>query len=362
MSLERIKNTVGTGSVIFLILTMVLVVPILLLTWSTIDIQKAYASNNWYLGKGVKPNTYYTYKIQNHDTKQNQPFTMTIYFKQFDKNKGYWIAPVYVVEPNGNVVNGTFHLSDLDLSALGSSQISTAMRPYRGAYVDTLDWLASFVPKPGLSLTAPYWGKLAAIGGSPIAPSGGTKVTVPAGTFDTTAVTWHYGADNAVYVNPNMPYPIKAKAFAAVTTGSPPIQFAFDLLSTGQGPPKIPKSNIQAPKPPLTLQTGRGTYSIQLFWEPITILHGKETKFAILFKDGSGNSIIKQVSYTFTVTTHDGKIIKQAINQKAPDGTGRQTVTIPNAGPFTVKVSIDSVAGTPSGMFIESTSYNLIAE
>lgn len=362
MSMKQYNNTANINIGIFCMLATILIASMLLVPVSQEGVQKAYAANNWYLGKGVKPNTYYTYKIQNHDTKQNQPFTMTIYFKQFDKNKGYWIAPVYVVEPNGNVLNGTFHLSDLDLSALGSSQIPTAMRPYRGAYVDTLDWLASFVPKPGLSLTAPYWGKLAAIGGSAIAPSGGTKVTVPAGTFDTTAVTWHYGADNAVYVNPNMPYPIKAKAFAAVTTGSPPIQFAFDLLSTGQGPPKIPKSNIQAPKPPLTLQTGRGTYSIQLFWEPTTIVHGNETKFAVLFKDGSGNSIIKQVSYTFTVTAHDGKIIKQAINQKAPDGTGRQTVTIPNAGPFTVKVSIDSVAGTPSGMFIESTSYNLIAK
>lgn len=92
---------------------------------------------------------------------------MTIYLKQFDSSKKYWIAPVYVVEPNGNVLNVTFHLSDLDLSAPGTSQIPVEMKPYRSAYVNTLDWLASFVPKPGLSLTAPYWGKLAAIGGSP---------------------------------------------------------------------------------------------------------------------------------------------------------------------------------------------------
>ena len=47
------------------------------------SIRNAYAqgNNNWYVGKGAQPNSYYTYKIQNADTDQGQPFTMTIYFK-----------------------------------------------------------------------------------------------------------------------------------------------------------------------------------------------------------------------------------------------------------------------------------------
>ena len=48
------------------------------------SINNAYAQNNWYLGKGVQANTYYTYKIQDHDTEQGQPFIMSIYFKQFN--------------------------------------------------------------------------------------------------------------------------------------------------------------------------------------------------------------------------------------------------------------------------------------
>jgi len=40
------------------------------------------ADSNWYVGQGAKPNTYYTYKIQSHDTNQGQPFAMTIYFKE----------------------------------------------------------------------------------------------------------------------------------------------------------------------------------------------------------------------------------------------------------------------------------------
>ena len=177
------------------------------------SIKNAYAQNNWYVGKGVQANTYYTYKIQDHDTKQGQPFIMTIYFKQFNSTGSYWIAPTIVVY-KGEVYNGTMHLSDLDLTPLGSSKIPAEMRDYVSGYKDSLAWLSAFVPKPGLSLTAPYWGKIAAIGGSAVAPGGGAKVTVPAGTFDTTVVTWHYGVDNNLYVNPNMPYPVKAQTFA----------------------------------------------------------------------------------------------------------------------------------------------------
>jgi hypothetical protein len=97
----------------------------------------AYAADVWYVGKGVQPNTYFTYKIQNHDTNQGQPFTMTIYFKQFDSKSNYWIAPVFVVN-QGRVINGTFHLSDLDLSILGTSDIPAAMAPYRSAYTSSL--------------------------------------------------------------------------------------------------------------------------------------------------------------------------------------------------------------------------------
>jgi hypothetical protein len=324
-------------------------------------VQYVSAANDWYLGKGVKAGTYFTYKIQDHDTKQSQPFVITIYFKQFDSTKKYWIAPVYVTEPDGKVLQGTFHLSDLDLSALGTSQIPADMRPYRSAYVNTLDWLASFVPKPGQSLSAPYWGKLAAIGGSPIAPSGSAKVTVPAGTFDTTAVSWHYGADNSSYVAPDLPYPIKAQAFAAVTTGNPPVQFSFELQATGQGSPPAPKSQIEAaPKPPLTLQTARGTYYIQLFWEPASIVHGKATKFGVLFMDSSKN-VVNQVTYGFDLTTSDGKPIKTIKDQKAPDGTGIQIANIPKAGPFVAKINVNAVAGNPMGEFIESAAFNLAA-
>ena len=121
-------------------------------------------SDAWYVGKGVKPNTYYTYLIKNEDVNQGQPFVMSIYFKDYNATGKYWNAPTYVVD-KGQVFNGTLHLSDLDMTALGSSQLPTEMAKYRGGYATSLDWLSAYVPKPGLSLSAAYWGKIGSIGG-----------------------------------------------------------------------------------------------------------------------------------------------------------------------------------------------------
>ena len=314
--------------------------------------------NNWYVGQGIKQNMYFTYKIQNHDTNQGQPFTMTIYFKAYDPIGHFWIAPVFVND-QGAIINGTFHLSDLDLTALGSSQIPHTMSPYRSAYESSLQWLAAFVPKPGQSLNAPYWGKIAAIGGSAIAPGGQEKITVPAGTFDTTVISWHKGADNRIWISKDMPFPIKAMTFADVTTGNPPILYSFELQSIGEGQPPIPKSHLEIPKPPLTLQTGRGTYYVELLWQPEVIGIGNRTQFGLLFMDNS-QTIVSGVIYDFKVTDANGTVIQENKDQRALDGTGVQTVSFNKPGPVDIMVRIDGVEGQNIGDFVESTDFNLI--
>jgi hypothetical protein len=329
------------------------------ITMGSIGIKNAYAAddNNWFLGKGAKPNMYVTYKIYEHDTNEGQPFEMTIWFKQQDKT-GNWIAPVFVVD-QGKVISGTFKLSALDLTALGTSILPKEMSPYRNAYANSLQWLASFVPKPGQSLSAAYWGKIAAIGGSAISPSGTAKVTLPAGTFDTNVITWHKGVDNHIWINKDLPYPVKAQTFADVTTGIAPIQYTFDLLAIGQGQPTTPKTQIEIPKPPLTLQTARGTYYIKLFWEPKLIEAGNDTKFGILFMDNS-QSIIKDVSYSFVITDSNGTVLKDVKDQKALNGNGTQIVKFDKGGPVDVLVSVDAVSGGTNGDFVENAKFRLI--
>lgn len=317
------------------------------------------ANGLWYVGDGAKKNMYVTYRVQEHDTNNGRPFDITIYFQDFNSTGNYWVAPTFIVD-EGRIVNGTFHLSDLDLTALGSSKIPPEMHRYRSAYTSSLIWLSAFVPKPGQSLTAAYWGKIAAIGGSPIQPSGKATITVPGGTFDTTVISWHKGVDNNIWISPGMPYPVKAQTYADVTTGNPPIQYSFQLSAFGQGEPKTPLSTTEIPSSPLTQQTARGTYFIQLFWTP-PIKVPNDTKLGVLFKDNSQN-IIGGVSYGFKVTTSNGSIIKEVTNQKAPDGTGTQEVKFPTAGRYNVAITVEAQAGTPLGIFIEQSKFDIVAE
>jgi hypothetical protein len=325
--------------------------------------------SNWFVGKGTKPDTYYTYEVQNLDTNQGRPFLMTIYLEKFDAANNYWIAPVYVVD-QGRVFNGTLHLSDLDMSALGSSIVPPELAPYRNAYSNSLQWLASFVPKPGQSLSSPTWGKIAAIGGSPISPIGAAKVTTPAGTFDTTDVSWRYGATNHVWIDPNLPYPVKAETFAGVTTGNAPIQYAFELQAIGTGRPPVPESEILIPEPPLTIRTPRGTYFIQLLWSPpieapAAAAGGNAISipedFGLIFMNDR-RQIVTGVTYGFTVTSSNNTVIAELENQRAIDGTSMQSVVFPEQGRYTIEVDVESVAGQPLGMFVESARFGVVVE
>lgn len=327
---------------------------------NSLDPSRAFAQgDSWYVGKGAKPDTYYTYQIQNLDTNQGRPFLMTIYLKDFDDANKYWNAPVFVVD-QGKVYNGTFHLSDLDMSALGSSVVSPEMAPYRNAYSSSLQWLASYVPKPGQSLSAPNWGKIAAIGGSPISPGGSAKVTTPAGTFDTVDVSWTYGAKNHIWVNPNLPYPVKAETFAGVTSGRPPVLFAFELQATGDGQPPPPEAVLETPKSPLNQVTGRGSYSIQLIWEPDPIIAGQDTKLGLIFSDSFG-ATVSRVTYDLTITGENGTVLTDLKGQRADDGTGLLTVNFPSPGPYDVKVTVTSEEGVTTGEFIESATFRVVA-
>jgi hypothetical protein len=232
------------------------------------------------------------------------------------------------------------------------------MSPYRSAYTSSLEWLSAFVPKPGQSLSSPNWGKIASIGGSPIGPGGQEKITVPAGSFDTKVISWHKGVDNKIYLNKDMPYPIKAQTFADTTTTNPPLQYAFELQATGQGQPPVPKSVLEIPKPPLKLQTARGTYYITLLWTPDPIKVGNETDFGILFLDNSQN-VVPRVSYSFNMTDVNGTVIKDVHGQQALDGTGTQKVKFEKPGPVFVTVRVEDVQGENMGAFVESADFNL---
>ncbi len=236
------------------------------------------------------------------------------------------------------------------------------MNEYRSGYTSSLKWLSSFVAKPGQSLSAQYWGKIASIGGSPISPTGKATITTPAGTFDTTTIVFHKGVDNTIWIKDGFPYPIKAQTYADITTGNPPIQYAFELLATGQGQPKPPESKEEIPVPPLEQRTERGTYIIRLIWEPVTIKTGNNTKFGIIFMDDKKN-LVSEVAYNFAVVdSKTQQLVFGKDNQLAPDGTAVQNVVFQNPGPATVKVLITSAgSGAPSN-FVETGQFDIVVQ
>ncbi|HEU5119527.1 MAG TPA: hypothetical protein VFT71_00950 [Candidatus Nitrosocosmicus sp.] len=317
-------------------------------------------SDNWYVGKGVKEGTYYTYEIKNADTNQGQPFTMTIYFKENNDTGKHWVAPTYVVD-RGNVINGTLHLSNFDLTALGTSPIPPEMNEYRGAYGTTLGWLSAFVPPPGQSLTSPTWGKIAAIGAGEIKPSGNAEVTTPAGTFDTTKISYSKGKTSDIYVNNNLPYPVKAETYADVTTGVAPIQYSYELIDTGTGQPPLPESQIETPVPPLNLKTPRGTYNVQLLWEPVEIKAGNSTDFGVIFTDDR-NNIVERVTYGYKVMDGNNTVIDESTNLRADEGTGQFSYTFETPGPKGLQIILETASGEDLGMFVEDATFNLVVQ
>jgi hypothetical protein len=328
---------------------------------SVMSAKSAYAVDDlWYVGEGAKPDMYVKYRIQELDTNNGQPFDMTIYFQQKD-DRGAWIAPTFV-EYQGNVYTGTLRLGD-NLAALGGgSQVSDSLRPYVGAYGRSLQWLEAFTPvSHPLSLKAGSWGKIAAIGGEEIKPQGQQKITVPAGSFDTTVVGWHKSVDNKIWIENEFPYPIKAETFAEVATGQAPYLFKFDLLETGTGQPKPPKSTEEIPKPPLEESTGHGAYKVNLSWEPADIQPKSNTTFTVSFTDSTGFQL-DRVSYDFTVTDSTGKVIYDKKNSSTGAGTtGVENVAMGNStGPVNIKVKVGSVSGTQPSSFVEQADFNVV--
>ncbi len=342
------------------LLTFALFSTVLIVSPTILNNAFAQEDGRWYVGDGAKKDMYVTYKVQEHDTNAGRPFEMTIYFKEFNETGKYWIAPTFVVD-QGRVYNGTLHLSDLDLTALGTSQIPAEMTKYRSGYASSLKWLSSFVSKPGQSLTAQNWGKIASIGGSPIAPTGKASITTPAGTFDTTTILYHKGVDNTIWIMDGFPYPIKAQTFADTTTGNPPIQYAFELLATGQGQPAQPEGQEQIPVPPLEQRTERGTYIISLTWEPVKITPGNNTKFGMIFYDDKKN-LVTGVGYNFAIVDGTGQLFFAKDNQLAPDGTAIQNVAFQNPGPMTVKVLITTAGSGAVSNFVESGQFDIVVQ
>jgi hypothetical protein len=238
------------------------------------------------------------------------------------------------------------------------------MANFIGGYRGSLQWLEAFTTQSQpLSLNAPSWGKIAAIGGEEVKPMGKESVTVPAGTYDdTTVVGWHRGqVDNKIWILDGFPYPVKAETFADVTSGTPPTLFRFELLETGMGRPELPQETSVIPEPPLSRTTPQGTFEVSIGWQPVSIEPGQPTTFNLEFSDSNGNRL-ERVSYDFTVADANGTVVEDLTNEFAADGTAQHEITFNDTGPARMTVTVNSVSGQIASRagFVESVNFNLV--
>lgn len=327
----------------------------------------AYAADDlWYPGEGVKQDMYVKYRIQEQDTNANRPFEMTMYFEnQVDVN---WMVPTFVVD-QGTVINGTMKLAD-NMAALSGANIPDGMRTYVSAYQGSLHWLDAFTTKTApLSLNDANWGKIASIGGQEIKPMGTEKVSFAgaqdlcqADSCDATLIQWRKGVDSKVWIFNEFPFPVKAEAYADVTTGQQPIQFKFELLETGTGRPETPLTDEEIPVPPLDpKRTPRGTYEVVLDWVPPEIVPGSTVAFGIELRDSTGFPL-ERVNYDFTVKDVNGNIVREFKNQNADLGSATHEVQFNSSGRMTVNVKINSISGAPAGggTFTEAVDFSIV--
>jgi hypothetical protein len=316
----------------------------------------------WYPGEGVRQDMYVKYRIQDYDTNEQQPYSLTLYFQQQDQD-GNWIVPAYV-EANGRVLQGTLKLSE-SMSPLAGGEVPQEMNDFIGGYQNSLIWLdaASSMFEP-LSLTAASWGKIGAIGGQEVHPAGNQQVEFAgaqslcgAPSCEATLITWRKGVDSNVWVVNEFPFPVKAVTYADVTTPPQPIQYAFELLETGSGQPAAPTGTGQAPQPPLDRTTNDGSHVI-LTWDPVDIQPNSTVNFGLELRDSS-NAPLQNVAYDFTVKDANGQIIQEFNDQLTQSGTATHQVTFNSTGPKTITVTINAVGSRPTGQIIQTTDFNI---
>jgi hypothetical protein len=127
----------------------------------------------------------------------------------------------------------------------------------------------------------------------------------------------------------------------------------------GTGQPAVPKTQIEIPKPPLTLLTPRGSYNIQLLWEPVEMKAGQPTHFGVIFQDDRHN-IVQRVTYGFKVTDENNKVLDVLENQRAPDGTGKVDYTFQTPGVKHIQVTVETASGESLDMFVESAKFDVV--
>jgi hypothetical protein len=186
---------------------------------------------------------YLVYHIQSLSDNNNRPYTIGFYFNG-QNNYGNWNTTVWAVDEN-STVNGSIKLSAATLLPLNSTD--NQLHNYLEGYKDSVAWIAAAAnSEAAASLSAKYWYLQNCQEACTINVYGTENVSVPAGNFITTPVGWdrvypNFHANNRIWIDKDLPFPVKGTVYYDTLAPNPPYLFNFQLLSYGRdNTPPIP--------------------------------------------------------------------------------------------------------------------------
>ncbi|MGH9910657.1 MAG: hypothetical protein ACRD32_08450, partial [Nitrososphaerales archaeon] len=193
-----------------------------------------------------------------------------------------------------------------------------------------------------------------------VQPVGTDTIQAAGQSWDTYVIGWHYAEDSKVWIKDKFPLPIKAKVFALSTQKPIPVQFQFDLLETRvtDTPPTPPTAEQVLPTPPLITTTTSAIFTVELYWQPVTINVGEPITIGVVIRDQQ-NKIVENVRYNLKIEDAKGNTVidKEFLAEK---GQGTHEITLNETGRTHITVT---VLGSLSGVaekFTENAEFEII--
>ena len=290
----------------------------------------------WYAGEGLKKSDYFHYRLCQIDLNDCATFDMKFWVRG-DVQKGtetLWDYEVVVID-GSKIVKGYMQIGKTAPEPVGESD---DLFYYSLAYKSSIAWLSAFATSnEGDRIHGPQgfreaaWGKVAAIGGAQLIPLRAETIEVRAGVFDTVVVGWYSGQNNEIWLLDDFPFPVKAKVWAWVTTGIPPIQYEFELLEYRENVSSSPFVGIVStvdPKKTLgcptdydvvkaTKNTDTSSMIVEYLYGPKYPMPGCDIEWKINFKNKYNPvEFVDQVHYDIAVLDDEGFQIRSIAQEE----------------------------------------------
>jgi len=329
---------------------------------------------SWYVGEDLKKGDQFSYNLCYVDYKECANFKIDFWIegdlKVGTENK--WLVQVVVYDGN-KIVKGNMELGKIAPEPSGGSP---ELSVYRSAFKSSIAWLSAFAnADEPRKFNMPSWGKIANIGGEQIRPIliEPNGLTVPAGHFDDVIkIGWRTGGrDSHVWVVDNFPFPIKASTWTHVSSGIPPQEYKFELLSYKENVFQNPFANIKSTVvDPSALgcpstdklqkfiksNSKNADYQLHVFYSPENPVQGCSMKWQVKFLNKFHETeFLNQVQYDFLVVDDNLKPLRSLAQEqgrvflyspsglalldftvKEPIGTANYVVWIYGLGPQNV--------------------------